>query len=47
MISEKEAVLLIIAVCAGIALLVTFITAALVWVADRRRKNHEQKQKRQ
>ncbi len=43
MISEKEAVLLIIAICTGIVLLVSFTIAALVWAADRRRKNREQK----
>lgn len=42
MISEKEAVLLIIAICTGIVLLVSFITAALAWAADRRRENREQ-----
>lgn len=40
--TEKEAVLLIIAISAGIVLLFTFITAALVWAADRRRKRREQ-----
>ena len=41
MISEKEAVLLIIAICTEIVLLVSFITAALVRAEDRRRKNRE------
>lgn len=41
MISEKEAVLLIIAICTGIVLLVSFTIAALVRAADKRRKNRE------